>query len=254
MPFTFAHPLVILPLGKRKSKYFDFTALIVGSMAPDFEYFIHFRPYQLYGHSILGQLYYNLPLVVIVSIIWYYILQKPIISNLPKPYNTYFFYLTKKTWRINSIRSIIVFIYSSFIGMISHLLWDSFTHMEGYFVTKMTILSQSVSLMNSNIPIYKLLQHGSTVMGLTIIMVYLLSIQDKTSKYEIIVNKPSKLIFWLSIVLIDIIIVGIVVLIKDDFSIGRIVVSFLSGGFIGATIISMFFKMSKVRRKHLYNV
>lgn len=52
MPFTFAHPAAVLPLGVKKTKYIDFTALVIGSMAPDFEYFIHFKPYQEYGHTI----------------------------------------------------------------------------------------------------------------------------------------------------------------------------------------------------------
>ncbi len=39
MPFTFAHPAAVLPFMKKQSKYISVTALILGSMAPDFEYF-----------------------------------------------------------------------------------------------------------------------------------------------------------------------------------------------------------------------
>ena len=250
MPFTFAHPLAILPLGIRENRYLDFTALIFGSMAPDFEYFIHFRPYQLHGHTLLGQLYYNLPLVLIISLIWHYIIKEQVILNLPAPYCTHYLYLTKKRWRIKSARSFVVFISSALIGMLTHLLWDSFTHIEGYFVTQIAILSYSISLMNYKIPLYKVLQHGSTLIGLIIIMVYLLRIQEKTLTDKIIgISKTSKLFFWIGIILIDFIILGAVVLLKEDFTAGRIIVSFISGGFIGTTIISMFvMAVNKVSR------
>ena len=39
MPLTFAHPAAILPFS-RKSKYINFSAIVFGSMAPDFEYFL----------------------------------------------------------------------------------------------------------------------------------------------------------------------------------------------------------------------
>ncbi|WP_434297574.1 DUF4184 family protein [Clostridium sporogenes] len=41
MPFTFSHPAIVLHLEKKWNKYFSFTALILGSMSPDFEYFIY---------------------------------------------------------------------------------------------------------------------------------------------------------------------------------------------------------------------
>lgn len=39
MPFTFAHPAAVLPFAKKHSKHISVTALILGSMASDFEYF-----------------------------------------------------------------------------------------------------------------------------------------------------------------------------------------------------------------------
>lgn len=44
MPLTFAHPAAVLPFS-RNSKYVNFLALVLGSMAPDFEYFLHGKPH-----------------------------------------------------------------------------------------------------------------------------------------------------------------------------------------------------------------
>lgn len=60
MPFTFAHPAIVLSFGIKKTKYLDLTALVIGSMAPDFEYFI----------------YFNLPIVFIVAYIYQCILKE----------------------------------------------------------------------------------------------------------------------------------------------------------------------------------
>ncbi|SEF46838.1 protein of unknown function [Flavobacterium urumqiense] len=41
MPFTFSHPAIILPF--LKNKKLSATALIIGSMSPDFEYFFRMK-------------------------------------------------------------------------------------------------------------------------------------------------------------------------------------------------------------------
>lgn len=246
MPFTFAHPVAVLPLGIKKNKYFDFTALFLGSMAPDFEYFIHFEPYQLYGHTILGQLFYNLPLVLVVSYIYHYVLKESIIFNLPKPYCGYYYYMVKTRWKLNSIRAFITFVYSALIGMFTHLIWDSFTHKSGYFVTKIVIINNSISLMDYDVPIYKILQHGSTIIGLLILLVYLFRIQDKNTSYYIEISGVSKTIFWISFLVLYLFIsIGIIVVSKD-FSLGRIVVGSISAGFISITIISFIDKVNRL--------
>ena len=43
MPLTFAHPSAILPFS-RISRYINFSAMVFGSMAPDFEYFLRGQP------------------------------------------------------------------------------------------------------------------------------------------------------------------------------------------------------------------
>ena len=45
MPFTFSHPAVILPATYLDKKYYCLSALIIGSMTPDFEYFIRMRDF-----------------------------------------------------------------------------------------------------------------------------------------------------------------------------------------------------------------
>ncbi|WP_338107254.1 DUF4184 family protein [Clostridium novyi] len=53
------------------------------------------------------------------------------------------------------MKKVIVFIYSSLIGIYSHILWDSFTHKTGFFVVKLGLLSNKISILNYKVPIYK---------------------------------------------------------------------------------------------------
>ena len=251
MPFTFAHPLAVMPIGLKQNKYFDLTALIIGSMAPDFEYFIHFKPYQLHGHTILGQLYYNLPIVILVAVLWHYLIKEQIIINLPKPFDTYYFYLMKANWNISSVKAFFVFVASALFGMFTHLLWDSFTHVEGYFVSSIGFLSSGICFLNHEIPIYKILQHGSTLIGVSILALLLIRLQQKNVRTIVEgPNTTSRLLFWISIIIIDIIIVGFIITLKRDFSAGRLIVSLISGGFIGTVIASIFFKSISNRKSN----
>jgi hypothetical protein len=50
LPFTFAHPSSSFPIKCIKPRYFSLVGLILGSMSPDFEYFIALEPYQIIGH------------------------------------------------------------------------------------------------------------------------------------------------------------------------------------------------------------
>ena len=40
MPFTFSHPAAVLPLRLLPRHWFSLTGLVIGSMVPDFEYFL----------------------------------------------------------------------------------------------------------------------------------------------------------------------------------------------------------------------
>lgn len=61
VPFTFAHPAIMIPLIHKRPKWIDTTALIFGSMAPEFEYFIRFKAQAVVGHMLSGFLFFNLP-------------------------------------------------------------------------------------------------------------------------------------------------------------------------------------------------
>ncbi|MVO76193.1 DUF4184 family protein, partial [Paeniclostridium sordellii] len=80
MPFTLAHPAAVI---FTKNKYFNLMGLILGSMAPDFIYFILFNPISNLGHTFLGFLFLNLPLCYLLNYLINNFIKVPFILNLP---------------------------------------------------------------------------------------------------------------------------------------------------------------------------
>ncbi|MCY6371486.1 DUF4184 family protein [Clostridium ganghwense] len=243
MPFTFTHPAIVIPVKKKWTSLFCFTALVIGSMAPDFEYFIRFIPIGTMGHTAAGFFYLNLPLCLLIAYIFHYIVKKPFIINLPNPIDKWYYSFAVERWGIKSIRDFIVFTYSALIGMASHVFWDSFTHKTGFFVNMFSLLRKPIYIMNHKIPVYKFLQHGSTLIGMMIILIYLYKIRNTK---EIILSKiftKNKIIYHSSILLIAV----LTVLYRMFYTLGGFslryfgvyIVSFISGLIIGIIIVSI---------------
>ncbi|MBJ8102724.1 MULTISPECIES: DUF4184 family protein [Bacillus cereus group] len=237
MPFTFAHPAAVLPFVKKKS-YISVTALILGSMAPDFEYFLHFRPYGIIGHTWAGFLYLNLPLVFLLAYAYHCILKGPFITHLPKPFASYYKYVVDEKWALYNWKDFFVFCYSALFGMLTHVFWDAFTHKTGYFVMKMPLLQQEVY----SIPIYKFLQHGSTCFGL-LLLIYVLWKYRRMDRDTSLTSEKRK--YWsLSIGLAAIIFIvhAFIDPYFHIFQIGGIIVSGLTSSFCGLLIVSIVYK------------
>ena len=167
MPFTFAHPAIVLPLSR--SRWFSFTALVCGSMAPDFEYFLRMKPFSLYSHTLAGVFYVDLPLAWLMAVLFHHIVKQPMYACLPLYLQKGMYPAIAVPWKLDTWRKQIVFAYSAIFGSLTHLFWDSFTHKGAYFVEKFPSLQESVTMFGMELPVYKLLQHGSTCLGLAAI-------------------------------------------------------------------------------------
>ncbi|WP_245636533.1 DUF4184 family protein [Eikenella longinqua] len=65
MPFTLAHPVAVLPLARCRRCHFP--ALVIGSLSPDFVYFLHGRAVAG-GHGLADMLWPNLALCALPCI------------------------------------------------------------------------------------------------------------------------------------------------------------------------------------------
>jgi hypothetical protein len=169
MPFVFSHPAIILPLTYLPRRWYSLTGLIIGSLAPDFEYFIRMRILSNYSHTISGLLWFDLPLGLILAFIFHDLVRESLFENLPTILKSRFTKFNHYDWNKNFKNNWHIIIISILIGAVSHLFWDSFTHHQGYFVKIIPILKNNVDIANKQIPIFKILQHFSTFIGVFVI-------------------------------------------------------------------------------------
>src|SRR6218665_923701 len=83
MPFTFSHPAAVLPLHYLPKRWFSMTGLVIGSMAPDFVYFLRMNVYSPFSHTIKGLFCFDLPLSLMLAIIFHVFVRNGLIDHLP---------------------------------------------------------------------------------------------------------------------------------------------------------------------------
>jgi hypothetical protein len=185
MPFTFAHPAAILPFLNLKKHWFSATGLIIGSVVPDFEYFIRMDDKKIYTHYWAGLIYYDLPLSIILAYLFHNIVRNPFIDNSP-----FFLYrrmavFKKFYWNRYFISEWPVVLYSILIGGVSHLLWDGFTHRNRFFVKNIELLRHEIFIAGINMPLYKALQYLSSAIGLAVIAYAIYRLPERNEEKRI---------------------------------------------------------------------
>lgn len=121
--------------------------------------------------------------------------------------------------------------------MITHVLWDSFTHPSGFFVLNINSLRININFLNFQIPLFKIIQHGSTLIGIFLILIYLNKIKKVDNKHII----SSKLKYHFTAIFIQFVVIIFSYMLFNTFSIGRLVTTFVNGLFIGYLISSIFY-------------
>jgi hypothetical protein len=220
MPFTPAHAAVVLPL--IRVRLLSATGLIVGSMAPDFEYFFKMSVDGVHGHTWAGLIYFDLPVTIGLSLLFHLYVKKNLITNLPgflqRRFAPALFFDFLHGFRHRPV----VFIVSGIIGSASHIVWDGFTHGNGYFVMNLSFYEGSyVPFDGVKYPLWYALQHISTYAGMTVVVVVILF----TRAVDFPVQRVQ-LKYWIVFILIMCFVVGARFLVyQKDYNLGNLVVS-----------------------------
>jgi hypothetical protein len=235
MPFTFCHPAIILPFSKYKK--LSTSALIIGSTAPDFEYFIRMDLIRTHSHDFWAMFYFNLPLTIILYIIFQKIVKTPLINHLPTPLFQRFQPYKQEQINLPSLKNIFLITTSALIGIFSHLLWDSFTHQSGFFENHFSFQLHHFHLLGNEYVVFRFLQFWSSIFG-GIYIIYFVYKLPKTNKKQ--TNNPMH--FWT----ISIIIALLVIYIRDCDTVTKLIATSISSGMIGI-IVTAFFTRIKVQ-------
>lgn len=239
MPFTFSHPAIILPLTFLPRKWISITGLVIGSLTPDFEYFIRMRIQSDYSHTISGIFWFDLPLAIFLSLIYHNIVRDKLFDNFPTILKSRLFRFKQFNWNKYFKTNWFVVIISILIGTSSHLFWDSFTHENGYFVKTIPELTNTIEIFSRQILILKILQHSSTLIGAFLIALALYRLPTD----KIIIGQFN-VKYWSFLTSLTLIIIFFKLLISGlDFKLfGNLIVTCISAGLIGLTITPLLMK------------
>jgi len=250
MPFTFSHPIFAAPLKLVKPRNISLTGLILGSMSPDFEYFIVLEPYQSIGHTWQGLLLQALPLCFLIALLFHCVIKRAVSLHMPSWYDInskLYSMVQNNSWSLRSLRQLLIFIVSVSIGFYSHLLVDACTHQLGFFVVRTDWLQQ----LYANIPVYKWLQRGLSLLGLAAeAMILFFIIKRQTTKITEMdhtavqaISFKQKSLFWCSVAVIALMTTGAKILLTSSTNmLGIAVVAPISGFMLGVTVASSLYK------------
>ena len=169
MPFTFSHPALPLLGGRLPARYYSVSGAMAGSLMPDAEYFYNWGFESSYGHTPQGWVLLGLPLGVVSVLVWHLLVRDPLIWHLPAFFRNRFKPYYKQPWWSSAKKNLLTLVFSVLLGILSHALWDSFTHYDGYFVDRIPLLDQKYNLLGAEVGGYFILQLLFSILGLLIL-------------------------------------------------------------------------------------
>src|ERR1700735_1069593 len=127
MPFTISHAAAVLPFARPLARWRLLSAADIGSMAPDFGWFLPWRPARFETHSVDALLTFCLPVGLAAYWLFQGVIRRPLLELLPTAAYLRWQgptpradYKSLKQWGLAACGVL--------GGAITHLVWDAFTH------------------------------------------------------------------------------------------------------------------------------
>jgi hypothetical protein len=167
MPFTLAHPAAVLPLARLRP--LPLSALVIGSVAPDLPYFLLLSTAHRFGHTAAGIWYFSVPAGLACWALFHAVLKMPLLSLLPEEHRRQLSAVASRPW-FASWRALCLAALAVIVGVYTHVVWDSFTHADGWSARHLPWLGDSAfEFGGGKVPVFKVLQHLSTLLGLSLL-------------------------------------------------------------------------------------
>ncbi|MFB7053389.1 DUF4184 family protein [Streptomyces vinaceus] len=176
MPFTLSHPAAVLMVARRPLVV---PALVAGSVAPDVPDFIGIKADRpvwweplfnlTYTHTIPGlgiDLVYALGLVVLYALV-----KRPVLAMAPKIAARVPQAPGYGKGAAGAARRTLWTLLSALIGLVTHIVWDSFTHYGMFFDEHFSSFMRTPVI--GGLDVLRLTQHVSSVVGLVAIAYWL---------------------------------------------------------------------------------
>ena len=172
MPFTPTHVVAVLPFWSWR-RVAPFSAFVIGAMIPDLPLFFPIVDSSK-THSPAGAFALCLPMGMAVFFLFERVMRRPMLALLPGWVESRL--SSKSSIPIQPFLSIqlrywVGVAIAILMGAYSHQIWDAFTHKGRWGTHLLPILNSSIDIGGFHIFGYKIFQHGSTFVGLPLLMV-----------------------------------------------------------------------------------
>lgn len=181
MPFTLSHAAASLPFRRFKPIW---PALVIGTFAPDLQYFVLISDEDRSGHRFPDVLLLTIPLALLVLWVFEWVVKGPAIELLPnglqRRLQDKLEPLSFAGWK--RFASIVLWIS---VGVATHLAWDQFTHSYSRLANHWTLLRTMLDLpLLHSISVAHLLQHLSTIGGMAALGIWFAAWYYRTAPVE----------------------------------------------------------------------
>jgi hypothetical protein len=166
VPFTISHAAAVLPLQKTR---LPLAALMIGSMSPDFAFFLPGEPLREDTHSIAGIFWFCWPVSIALWLLFVRVLEQPSFALLPDRWRAKF----APSDREISFKTLALASAAIMLGAATHIAWDSFTHRGTAVVDALPALhAVAFHVHGWRVRWFVVLQHLSSVVGLLTLLIW----------------------------------------------------------------------------------
>ena len=162
MPFTVAHVVAARPLWRAVGGRLPLSAVAVGSVAPDLEYLWHLDTERTIGHDLWGAVVLDMPLALALLALWHGLFKRALAALVSRRFRPA---IDTGPFPFGPLRRFGVVVLGVLVGVAGHLVWDGFTHRDGFITTRVWFLREAIGRPH----VYDLFNYASTVFGLGVL-------------------------------------------------------------------------------------
>lgn len=170
MPFTVSHVAAVLPFYRKLSRWGVLSAAIIGSMVPDFDFFLPIHLTRAQTHGLLALLTFCLPIGLAAWALFQALIKPTVSEVLP---TSWYVRLAREHGkvRLENLKAWALAAVAVLAGALTHIVWDGFTHEDGRGVRMLPFLGDTGPEFGPR-PwhLWLWLQHGSSVVGLLFVI------------------------------------------------------------------------------------
>jgi hypothetical protein len=167
MPITPAHAAAAWPV-HRAWRRMPLAALVIGTQSPDLEYVLRLEPRGKFAHSPAGLVVFCVPATLLLWWTWRAFVRPALVPLLPPGLQRAA--EAPPPGRRTDVLPLAIF--AALLGAATHVLWDGFTHQDGWAVALWPVLEQRAFGPTSQ-TWFSLFQYASSVIGLVIVAIWI---------------------------------------------------------------------------------